>query len=69
MCAHCQQKLKVTGVGSDCDQQKITQPGGTKMAISQLLLGVASSNLVAKKFIAFYNTLLERNKARYRQNN
>ena len=32
-----------------CDQQKMTQPGCTKMAISQLLLSVAGSNLVGRK--------------------
>ena len=35
--------------GYMCDQMKMTQPGCTKMAISQLLLSVASSNLVSRK--------------------
>ena len=32
----------------------MTQPGCTKMAISQLLLGVASSNLVGRKSICCF---------------
>ena len=40
----------------------MTQPGCTKMAISQLLLGVASSNLVGRKsechFIIKFSLLL-----------
>ena len=32
-----------------CDQQKMTRLGCTKMAISQLLLSVAVSNLVGRK--------------------
>ena len=36
------------------DQQKITQPGCTKMAISQLLLSVASSNLVSRKTKCYF---------------
>ena len=42
----------------------MTQPGCTKMAISQLLLGVASSNLVGRKpkwyFIIKFSLLLSR---------
>ena len=45
-----------------CDQQRMTQPGCTKMAISQLLLRVASSNLVGRKskryFIIKFSLLL-----------
>ena len=45
-----------------CDQQKMTQTGCTKMAISQLLLSVASSNLVGRKskcyFIIKFSLLL-----------
>ena len=45
-----------------CDQWKMTQPGGTKMAISQLLLLVASSNLLGRKskwyFIIKFSLLL-----------
>ena len=45
-----------------CDQQKMTQPGCTKMAISQLLLAIASSNLVGRKskcyFIITFSLLL-----------
>ena len=37
-----------------CDQQKMTQPGCAKMAISQLLLSVASSNLVGRKSICYF---------------
>ena len=32
----------------------MTQPGCTKMAISQLLLGVASSNLVGRKSKCYF---------------
>ena len=45
-----------------CHQQKMTQPGCTKMAISQLLLSVASSHLVGRKsecyFIIKFSLLL-----------
>ena len=42
------------GCGWPCDQQKMTQPGCTKMAISQLLLRVASSNLVGRKSKCYF---------------
>ena len=45
-----------------CDKQKMTQPGCTKMVISQLLLSLASSNLVGRKskchFIIQFRLLL-----------
>ena len=46
-----------------CDQQtQITQTGGAKMAITQLSLSVASSNLVGRKskcyFIIKFSLLL-----------
>ena len=37
-----------------CDQKKMTQPGCTKMVISQLLLSVASSNLVGRKSKCYF---------------
>ena len=44
------------------DQQKMTQPGCTKMAISQLLLAVASTNLLGRNskcyFIIKFSLLL-----------
>ena len=45
-----------------CDKQKMTQIAYAKMAISQLLLSVASSNLVGRKskcyFIIKFSLLL-----------
>ena len=38
--------LKVAGVDSCATNRKMTQPGCTKMAISQLLLSVASSQIL-----------------------
>ena len=37
-----------------CKQQKMTQPSCTKIAISQLLLTVASSNLVGRKSKCYF---------------
>ena len=42
------------GGGIDVRPQKVTQQGCTKMVISELLLSVASSNLVGRKSKCYF---------------